>query len=78
MYAPVDITLPFVTGLVFFCIVARITDAILYLFSPASYGGKQVASTQFVISVFDFITNTISSIVYTAFNIFSGLLGGLM
>ena len=78
MYAPVDTTVPFVTGLVVFCIIARLVDAIIYLFSPTAYGGKQVASTQFVISLFDFIANAVSSIIYTTLSILSGLLGGLM
>ena len=78
MYAPIDTTLPFATGLVFFCLVARVIDAILYLFSPSSYGGKQVASTQLVISLFDFVSNLLSGIIYTTLNIVSALLGGLL
>lgn len=78
MYAPVDTALPFALGLVICCIMACFIDAILYLFSPASGGGKQVASTQFVISLFDFFSNMLSSIIFTTINILSALLGGLL
>jgi len=78
MYAPVDTTLPFVGGVVVFCIVAQFIDAVLYLFLPARQGGKQVASPQFIISFFDFVSNLVSSVVYTSLSIISALLGGLV
>lgn len=77
-YAPIDITLPFTSGIVTFCVMWRLVDAVLYLFSPASQGGKQVASTQFVISFFDFLSNLLTSIVYTTLNILSALAGGVL
>lgn len=77
-YAPLDITLPLAVGIVTFCVMWRLVDAVLYLFLPTSHGGKQVASTQFVISFFDFISNLLTGIVYTTLNILSALLGGVL
>ena len=59
MYASLDISLTYAVGLVVFCIMWSVSYALAYLFSPQSKGVKQVASSQLVISFFDFLTNFI-------------------
>jgi hypothetical protein len=80
MYASVETAVPFATALVTLCVFERVLSALMVLFLPMFEGGglKQMAASQFLISLFEGVAALVTSVLYTLVSILGAAVRSLL